>query len=263
MRIRNKYYFKKINTLLFSLFIGTVVTSCYAGVEDRTTTSNLQLVWYPGLMLDKMLKQTLPTKTRQDIGDLLKAEWYDSFELVNPKSASNRKSVKTCLEFFKAAENKLEPVNPRDAIPYMELGMMCYAANAVYTGKNASKTYYGDFKFDKSIVDTFPPDLANIVSVEDRKKILANKKITSWSQAGKIQSIKIVNEKKAIIRGKGESQEIELIAKGDFNNDSIVDFIVLLRNNVDEGSFGSVELFVLTKVEGSKKYKLVKEFKAF
>lgn len=242
----------------FSLLLNI---SCFAGPEKSTDV--LKLRWFDGLSLGQMLGTEIASDSKANLTKQLSANWYDSFDLHNPLNASDKKSIKNCMEFFSAAENHLQPVNEKDALPYMELGMMCQAVQTIIMGKDAKRSYIGPFKMDKTIVDTFPPQLANIISTEERKRILNDKKVTSLGKAVKIESIQIENDKKATIKEHGGSQEIELLGQGDFNGDGIADLLVLVRDSVDEGTFGSVELFALTKRRDEASFELLKQYTVY
>ena len=259
MRHNIVFRYTKLGTLAaFSLLLNI---SCFAAPEKPI--EELKLKWFGGLSLGQMLETEIASDSIDNLKKQLTTNWYDSFALYNPSTPTDKKSIKTCTEFFSSAESHLQPVDEKDALPYMELGMMCHAVKTVTMGKNAKRSYIGQFKMDKSIVDTFPPQLANIISTEERKRILSNKKITSLGKAEKVESIQIENDKKVTIKEQGGSQEIELLAQGDFNDDGIADLLFLVRNSVDEGTFGSVELFALTKRRDETSFELLKQYAVY
>ena len=125
----------------------TCHSSCFANSVQNT--DELKLTWFDGLTLDRMLDTEIASNNSENLAKQLITNWYDAFEIQNPSTNTDKHSIKTCNEFFLAAQNHLQPVNEKDAIPYMELGMMCHAVKTVVLGKDATSSHLGKFKLNK------------------------------------------------------------------------------------------------------------------
>lgn len=246
----------------FSLAVILMLMSSVSCADSTNTHSEqTKLQWYPGLNLGINLETELPSVTRDDLVKQLDAKWYSPVLTENRDTEQKSLSVQNCRDFFKAAQLKLVPPDS-EVVPYMGIGMMCFALDTVLNGQNAKKTYFHDFVLDKTIVDQLPANFALIISSTRSEEILKNKNIISWRQADEITSIN-VDGKVANVSSKGDNQRLEWLARGDFNSDGIEDLLLLLNSWVEGGSYGAASLFIVSKHSEQSRIYIVKEFTAF
>jgi len=242
--------------LVFLLSLAAI--SCYAAPKQNS--SDLTLKWYDGLILGDIFDPQIPSDSKQNLKKQLSANWGVTVDLVSPAKQSEHHSVKSCDDFFKAQMHHWEPVNAYETGSYMMMGMLCHAVKIISSGSDAKMSFIGQYKLSKNITDEFPPQFANIISTEERKRIFSNKKITTWKSAASIKSITVENDHKAVVKEAGSTQEVDLLAQGDFNSDGIADILVMVGNTVDEGSYSSTELYLLTKPKQQNLFVLLKQY---
>ncbi len=257
---------QKQSTLFVIWLIAGLLTVATVGTHANTTESaeGHKLTWYPTFGLGNLLNQELPSNTRVNIAQLLKAKWYGTFDVSAFKKSGSERQVKNCEEFFIALDKDMKTVKGYELYYYTYLGLQCHTARAILEGKDAKRSYLTDFKFDESVIDVFPPDLADLVSEEMIKKVRNNKDINTLSKAlrqiSQLASIQVENEHEVVVRAIGGQKIIKLLAKGDFNNDGFEDIIVQTKNSIVQGTYKSTSLFLLTRKNTNPMFELVKEY---
>ena len=58
----------------------------------------------------------------------------------------------------------------------------------------------------------------------------------------------------------GGTQELALVAKGDFNGDGIEDMLITSRDSVEGGSYRAIRLFLLTRISASSAITVLREY---
>ena len=91
-------------------------------------------------------------------------------------------------------------------------------------------------------------------------RIMKNPSIKSLNDVYKITKVERKDKTNAVYKHKGGEQDITLVGKGDFNNDGILDILLVVQNDVAGGSFSSTHLYALTKTEPGDGYVLLKEY---
>jgi len=130
----------------------------------------------------------------------------------------------------------------------MELVVMCQATRHIVNGKASAQTFLKNFVFDKTLPDKLPKKIAMVTSVTEYARLFNDNNIKYWSQVIKITKIDKKDAGHALYHNVGGSQELELVAKGDFNGDNIEDILLTSRDSVEGGSYSAIRLFMFTKL---------------
>jgi len=130
----------------------------------------------------------------------------------------------------------------------MEIAGMCQATSQILNGKASTRTFLHNLEFDNTLPDKLPKQIVTVTSVTEYRKLFSDKNIQQWSQVLNITKVDMKEPGHATYHYEGGYQELELVAKGDFNSDSIEDILLTSRDSVDGGSYSATRLFMFTKL---------------
>ena len=137
---------------------------------------------------------------------------------------------------------------------------MCQAAKVIIEAKPSKLSLLDDLKFDKQLPNKLPKQIAMVISITESKRVNANSKLVSWGDVNKIKNVDVINNFKAVYHHQGSTQEIELMAKGDFNNDGIEDMLISSRDSVVGGSYNALRVYQITKLTHQADLEVFYEF---
>lgn len=167
--------------------------------------------------------------------------------------------VDSCQRLFEADQAGAEPARPHESSAYRALAADCYATRLVSQAKLATVSHIGAFDLAAAIADELPWQLAFIVSTAKRARIQKNRPAARWADVDDIQSVEHLEENTAVFHTAGGRQELTVLAKADFNEDTYEDILLRVRNYAVGGSYVSHNLFLLTN-KGDAGFQLLQEF---
>ena len=142
--------------------------------------------------------------------------------------------------------------------------MMCRATQIMLTGTQPEKTWLQNLQFDKSLPGKLPArlSLSAVLGEPSRiARIKADKSLKYWQDVEHITQVEVLGPWHAIYHDDGGGiQELELVAKADFNGDKIEDMLITSNDSVVGGSYGNVRLFMLTKYSEAGEVVMLNEY---
>jgi len=211
-------------------------------------TDKIPVSWYSGYKMPELLAKNVKVNTIKDIREIIDKEWYAEFSVVDPAKPEITFPISSCGTYIEQANEELYPLPLMDYAAFLYITTMCDATNIIANGKPARKTFLNTFKFNDSLPDTLPAQLALIISVSESKRLLSNKSIKYWSQITKISSTVKIGPNHVKYIDESGTQELELVARGDFNGDGIEDMLITSHDSVKGGSYSATRLFLLTRL---------------
>ncbi len=254
------FYMKKYPLIAVSLGL-SLLFSCSdeKGIQQTAKATSLSVRWHSGYKMSDLLAQTVKISNIDDIKVLLDKKWYAEFSVISPASPDKIITLSTCRSYLDNNDKQLNTVRERDNAAFMEIAAMCEATEFIANGKSSKQTFLASLLFDSQLPDKLPAQLALVISEAESTKLLNIKKIKYWSHINKITNIANHNINHATYTHDGGSQELELVAKGDFNGDGIEDMLLTSRDSVEGGTYSATRLFMFTKLSKDAAIKLLEQ----
>lgn len=244
--------------------LACVTTACNKKSEPFNTASSTQttatVLWFSGYTMPALLAEPTQPSGPRDLAEIAKRKWYAEFKVYKESAPDKVITLSTCEAYLPYANQRLWTVVDKENTPFMEIAVMCKATQAMLAATKPEKSYLQDIKFDKNLPNTMPADLAMIISTSEKARIVADKSIKHWQDVYPITKIEDLGQFHANYLHEGGAQELELVAKGDFNSDKIEDVLITSRDSVEGGSYSAVRLFIITKTSEAGEMLVVKEF---
>ena len=108
--------------------------------------------------------------------------------------------------------------------------------------------------------EAVPATIALVVSPTERARLNADQSRKRWADVTPITQVGTLNPFRANYRHADGAQELALVAKGDFNGDAIEDALMTSRDSVDNGSYGAVRLFLVTRTSATGDVTVLNEY---
>ena len=239
------------------------VTACAEKSPEQKAaqnTNSIPVTIYSGMQLGSLLNEVVASDKVDDVKVMFNKDWYSAVNVKSAKQTNETYSIKSCAEYFKLADKSLTTVKENENSAFAEFVLMCQVAKVIVEAKPSKLTFLNDLTFDKNLPDKLPKQIAMVISSTESKKINENSNLVNWSDVNKITKVDVISEFKAIYHQQGSTQEIELVAKGDFNADGIEDVLLSSRDSVEGGSYGALRMLYFTKQSNEGAYVMGKEF---
>lgn len=140
--------------------------------------------------------------------------------------------------------------------------MMCQASQAIASAKPAEFSYIWPLAFDRNLPDRLPWQVAMITSGSERDRIAEERPGASWREVTTtlpVTKFETCGKYCGIYEDAGGSQEVRLVARGDFDDDAIEDLLVSSNNAVKGGSYRAIHMFLLTRRQTDGEIELIRE----
>ena len=241
-----------LSSLLLALFACASTNAENAPPADQVWLSKL-------LRIDDYLAEPQATidSNREVLSNQLNAGWDFSIDVSEPGS-STTSAVNDCTSFLSVDQLHAEPVKTYEFAVYRSIGISCKAIQTALALHTSNRSFVRNLVFDKTLVERMPFQLALIISTEEEKRLQTKASIHYWSDFESIESVEAEETNTYLVKTQGTTQTLKLLAYGDANADGIED--ILLRNDasVDEGTYSSSRLFVLTKKSENSELEILK-----
>lgn len=246
--------------LLITLLSCASLTACKMEREEVNHEA-IPVIWNSGYKMSELLSDPIELKSKSDISSLINKQWYTEFR-VTPNGTNTEKEVviKDCSSYFGMPPNYSRTIEESEMGPYLEVAIMCQATKALSEAQSSQRTYIQTFRLEANITSILPADIAMITSTAEAEKLRTLSKNRHWSDINMPHKVEIISDTKAIYHHDAGEQELEIVGKGDVNDDGIEDILLTSRDSTNDGSYFSIRLFALTKLEKSGSFHLIKEY---
>ena len=263
------------------LLAGVTTTACNQKTEPTHSAPPEQIApfvsWYGGYKMLELLEEPAPLTEAKDLAGLLKRKWTYGGEfrvyrdvppdVFNEKEALAKAfTLSSCEGYLAQANVRLWTVTQHEdtGAIFRDMTMMCRATQIMLTGTQPGKTYLQSLQFDKSLPGKLPVHVSlntRLGGSSEIASIKANKSLKLWKDVAHITQVEELGSRHAIYHdASGGMQELELVAKSDFNGDKIEDMLITSRDSVVGGSYKNVRLFMLTKYSETGEVVMLNEY---
>lgn len=248
------------------LLVGVATTACNKKTEQTNSTQPKQtepsVPWYGGDRIRKWAEPVQLTSVK-DFAKVIKLKWDAEFQVYTEEAPDKVITLSSCEDYLTRATVRLWTVKDYENGVFMNRAMMCRATQIMLTGTKPEKTYLQGLQFDKSLPGKLPVNLAMVTVISERSEIArikGDKSLKLWRDVENITKVEVLGPWHAIYHDEGGMQELELVAKGDFNGDKIEDMLITSRDSVVGGSHKAVRLFLITKLSETGEVVLLNEY---
>jgi hypothetical protein len=203
--------------------------------------------------------------------------WASELRLVRPSKAMERLrepfdsplpfknggqslEARNCIDLLRYRGSGFAPVSDREAGITQSLVVDCLAVKALYHARAPRVSFLRTFRLDAQALGILPPDLAPIISDEDRQKVhKAASKGMSWKQFDPSATASVQGESFAVL-SEDTRTTVKIYGRGDFNADGIDDLLVRVDTAAVHGTYRTSRLLLLTRTRNDGVLQLIREF---
>jgi len=237
-----------ISTFLITPFLIGCSNNEDTNLNQTETSKKKPVSLYTGYKLPSLLEQSSKPVTLSEITTLLDKKWYAEFNVIQVDVEDKTYTLSTCNSLQSINTKKLNTVRENESAPFLDVLVMCKATKLIAKAKASQKSFLESFTLDETLPKNLPASIGMVISDTESKRNAKNTNLKYWYQVNTITNIiKQGQNHVTYILNDGSQQELELVAKGDFNGDSIEDILITSRDTVQGGSYSATRLFLLTK----------------
>ena len=176
------------------------------------------------------------------------------------KNGGQSLAAGNCIDLLGYRGSGFTPISERDTATAQSLAVDCLAVRALSTATAPRESFLRSFRLDPQALGLLPPNLAPIISDEDRQTVQnASAKGMSWKQF----------DPSAIASGQGDSfavlsedirTSVRIYGRGDFNADGIDDLLLRVDAAALHGTYRTSRLLLLTRTRRDGVLRMVREF---
>jgi len=246
-------YFKPL-LIASAIFFLVTVQGCVTNAAPAPKVS-IPVNWNSGFTLPELLASTIEFTTIEDLKQLIAAPWYADITMIHTKAGDC--VFNTCQNYFDRAIQTTRTAKENEMGPYLEFKVMCEAANLFLSAKNATSSYLPERVLSNDLPNLLPKSVALQTSLEESKRNANNVALRHWADITPLTKYEPLSATKSIYYHEGGYQELEIIGRGDTNNDGIEDVIVVVHDYLDGGNYMNIRLLVLS-VDTKDNWQLIK-----
>lgn len=203
---------------------------------------------------DAFFDKTLVLTSASDFQNVLTKKWDYPAELKH--ETLGKKSVASCQQLQASIAQGYNAAQLYEYALVNALSSICSMWELQGHFKPYSQYYMGAFKLDKSFASHAPAQFGLVISNDDERKMQT---ASNWADFSKIKKVDMISDTQSTYYDySGSIQRLNLMAKGDYNNDGIEDWLLLVENNVEGGSYSSTKVYVVTRISADANITLLK-----
>lgn len=231
-----------------------------AGCVNPNEHSLINVKLSESLSLDDFLAQD---KVNNGINtDILAAQldspWSFSIRITSPGN-NIAKTINSCADYL-SADAAAEPIKANEYSAYQAAGISCVALKQALSMQSSRKSFVRDLKFDRTLAEKLPHEVALVISTEEKKRIDLNPAIRFWSDVESVEAVQQLATDIYNFKTKGATHTIKRLALGDINGDGIEDLMIRDDMTLDEGSYSASRLFLITRDSEDQELRILKSF---
>jgi hypothetical protein len=224
--------------------------------EDKPAADAAKPAQADGALLPVVVWPALGVASVADVAQELQKTWQDVWHTKRP-----RRTISRCSDIGRAKPADIEVENDPEYYSVLVVWLRCRALEIIAAGKPAAHGYVRQLLTVKNPGSVLPPVMAFEMANEDKDQQKAAARAgKSWrSFAGKL-TFEPENARHEIwVSGDEFGGPLEWWAAGDFDGDGFDDIIVYRVLGPDQGTFGDIKAFVLTRTTPSGILKVIKK----
>ena len=218
---------------------------------------SIPVSWDAGFTMPSLLESPDVTLNNvSDLGKLVNATWYAEIAVI--KTKVGKTVFSSCHDYFTKAKGSTRAANENEMGAYLELKVMCEATRLLMDAKDSKRSFLPKNVLGKTMPKLWPKAMALQISTEESRRDMENPRLTSMNDVTPIVKYESQSKSKATFFHKGGYQEVEIVGRGDANNDGIEDIFLVVRDHVEGGDYFNMRLFILS-VDSKGGWHLIKE----
>lgn len=232
------------------------IVGCAAPIVGEAN-KNIPVSWDTGFsMLSLLDSQDVTLNSVDDLEKLVDATWYAEVDVINTKVG--KAALGSCHDYFTKVKGTPRTANENEMSAYLELKIMCEATRLLMNAKDSKETFLPRNVLGETMPKLWPKAMALRISTEESRRDMENTELMSMNDVTPIVKYESHSKSKAAYFNKGGYQEVEIIGRGDANNDGVEDIFLVVRDHVEGGDYFNMRLFILS-VDSKASWHLIKE----
>lgn len=229
------------------IFKSTLICIALSGcLSHQINNSEFPIVWNTGFTMVDLLESNddLGLTSNADLAQLINATWYAEFELIN--TASGESSFSSCQDLFNQSLPTTYTRRDSEYSAYLSFKTMCSATKLLVHARSSKVSYIPPTIFTKNTPNIWPKSFAIRTSALEAQRINNNSTLNSWNDVTPISGYEFISDTKAIYSNTDVKQELEIVGKGDFNDDEVEDLLLLSQDALTDSNYFNSRLFMMT-----------------
>ena len=201
---------------------------------------------------------------RDGLEQLLSRPWPDAIDVQVEAAHGGRTplALESCSDYLDVAELRPRPLaGGTTLVIFQARALDCQAMTLVLAAQPAAISHLRPFAFDEGLPDRLPWQVAMIISSSEAEQIAIERPHATWRQAlfGPLTEFSPCGTQCARYGDPDNEQALSLVARGDFDGDSIEDILLASSDAAKGGSYRAVRMFLLTRRQPEGKVELIRE----
>jgi len=239
--------------MISTLMCVCLVQGCLSGA-DKKSSQSIPVSWQSGFTLPDLLASPAKVHSVDDLESLVLAPWYAEISVRNSRLGESVFS--SCSDYFEQVTDTTRTVKDNEMGPYLEFKAMCEGVRILISSKTSEWNYFPDQVLGEDLPSKLPKDVALQTSLEEYKRNAEDVSLVHWKDITPITTYENQSTTKATYHHDGGYQELEVVGRGDTNNDLIEDVIVVMRDYVDGGNYMNIQILVVS-VDKQGRWRLI------
>ncbi|MFL0800107.1 MAG: hypothetical protein K6L80_06660 [Agarilytica sp.] len=215
---------------------------------SHTPAKEIPIAWHPGFTMQELLASPgNPIVHPSELPHLITASWYAEINVTATKTGET--TFASCKDYFEKAGKLTRTIKDNEMSAYIEFAIMCDATKLFLEAESSETTFLPDDILNANTPKIWPKKIAFQISPDESRRKSLNPKLTTWADITPLLKYEKKSETKSIYYLTGGYQEIDIIGRGDSNNDGVEDIFVISRDYVEGGNYFNMRLFVLSVSE--------------
>ncbi|MFL0809742.1 MAG: hypothetical protein K6L76_04950 [Agarilytica sp.] len=233
------------------VLLGMLSVSCTGAANNDSAKQSLPVFVHP----DVNVAAYLPSdESNISLSAQLTARWVLSVDM-QAEHVKTPSAVDSCQSALKADVSGAEPSVPSMYVTFQYAVAQCRAVFLASRLTSAEKSFLNNFSLNESGIQALPIALLFKASTVEKAKL--EQQFTRIGEAAVIKDISKTDEYEVSYSVGSGQQALKLLGRGDLNGDNIEDLILQVTNSVEDGSYRTTELFVLTRVSDNSGVKIL------
>lgn len=212
--------------------------------------------WFDAFALGEVLAEPSDTRDLEDVKLAMAAPWYGPVAVTNRDGEAM--TLASCEAYLQVQHQHVRPDDPTYWVPFMDRALTCQAARLIVTGRPADHSYVRPLHFDAALPEKMPWQVAMMPSGSERERMSAERPDASWRDVRTV-TFKLCGNYCGIYADAAGSQQVQLVARGDFDGDDVEDLLVRSSNAANGGSYRAIRMFLLTRRQVGSDIELIRE----